>query len=55
MAIPPRLMVLMVSPMPLSASIALSSDSGMVMSDISVVRTFIRKRNRTMATNIPPS
>ena len=55
MAIPPMLMVLIVRPMNLSVSIETSSDSGIVTREMSVVRTFIRKRNSTMMTNTPPS
>ena len=54
-AIPPMLMVLIVRPMNFSVRIDTSSDSGMVTSEMSVVRTFIRKRNSTMTTNTPPS
>ena len=32
-----------------------NSDKGRVMSDITVVRTFARKRNSTSTTNIAPS
>ena len=55
MAMPPRLMVLMVSPMRCSVSSATTSESGMVTSEITVVRTFMRKRKSTMTTKTPPS
>ena len=55
MAIPPRLMVLMVSPIRLRVRSETTSERGMVTSEMSVVRTFIRKMKRTMTTKIPPS
>ena len=54
-AMPPRLMVFIVSPMAWSVSIVTTSDRGMVTRDIIVVLTFMRKRNSTMMTKNPPS
>ena len=54
-AMPPRLMVFIVSPMAWSVSIVTTSDRGMVTRDITVVLTFMRKRNSTMMTKNPPS
>ena len=55
MAIPPRLIVLMVSPIALSTSTAVSSERGSAMREMIVVRVLIRNRNSTMTTNSPPS
>ena len=55
MAMPPMLMVLMVRPITLSTSSVMSSDRGMVTSEISVVRAFIKNMNRMSTTNMPPS
>ena len=55
MAIPPRLMVLMVSPMAWRVRSATTSDRGMVTSEMKVVRTFRRKMKSTMTTKMPPS
>ena len=55
MAIPPRLIVLMVSPKRSSVSIEVMSDKGMVTNEMTVVRTFIRKMKSTITTNSPPS
>ena len=55
MAIPPRLIVLMVSPSTFRVRMATITASGMVISEIMVVRTFIRKRSSTITTKIPPS
>ena len=55
MAIPPRLMVLIVSPMKCRVRMDTSSESGRVTSEIIVVRTLARNRNKTMTTKIPPS
>jgi hypothetical protein len=52
---PPKVIVLMPSPMTLKASAAPSRVTGMVMSVMAVVRTFIKKRKRMMATMIAPS
>ena len=46
MAIPPRLIVFMVSPINLRVSTDITNDKGMVTSEISVVLTFIRKMKR---------
>ena len=48
-------MVLMVRSRACSATIAARSDKGMVTSDMTVVRTFIRKIKRTTTTNTAPS
>ena len=55
MAIPPKLIVFMVSPINLRVSTDITNDKGMVTSEISVVLTFIRKMKRTITTNNPPS
>ena len=55
MAIPPRLMVLMVKPMKCRANIEKSSESGRATSEMMVVRTFIRKKKSTMTTKMAPS
>ena len=55
MAIPPRLMVLMVSPMKCKVSMETSSERGSVTSEMTVVRTLARNRNKTMTTKMPPS
>ena len=55
MAIPPRLIVLIVSPKIFKVRMDTTRASGIVTKEISVVRTFIRKRNSTMTTKIPPS
>ena len=54
-AIPPRLMVLMVRPIKWSTNIDITNDRGMVTREINVVRTFIRKINNTITTKKPPS
>ena len=55
MAIPPRLIVLMVKPISLSARIDTSNESGSATSEMTVVRTFIRKKNNTTTTKNAPS
>jgi len=55
MAIPPSDMVLMVSPSNFRVISESRSESGMAISEISVVRTFSRKRNRMIITKSPPS
>ena len=55
MAIPPRLMVLMVSPMKCKVRMETSSERGSVTSEMTVVRTLARNRNKTMTTKMPPS
>ena len=55
MAMPPRLMVLMVRPKALSVSMLTTSDKGMVTSEMTVVRMFMRKRKRMITTKMPPS
>ena len=55
MAIPPMLMVLMVRPIACSTSMVMSNDKGMVTSEITVVRAFIKKMNSTSTTKMPPS
>ena len=55
MAIPPMLIVLMVSPIAFNTSIVMSSEMGMVTSEISVVRAFIKKMKRMSTTKMPPS
>ena len=54
-AIPPILIVLIVNPINFNVNIDTSSDNGIVTSEISVVRTFIRKKNSTIMTNRAPS
>ena len=54
-AIPPKLIVLIVSPIHLRASIEVTNASGIVTNDITVVRTFIKKIKSTITTKIPPS
>ena len=55
MAIPPRLIVLMVSPIQRMARSDATIESGMETSEITVVRQFIRNMNSTMITKIAPS
>ena len=55
MAIPPRLIVLMVSPKAFRVRIATITESGMVINEITVVRIFIRNKSSTIITKIPPS
>ena len=55
MAMPPRLMVLMVSPRRCSTMRVTMMDSGSATSEMRVVRTSIRKKKRTMMTNIAPT
>ncbi len=55
MAMPPRVIVLIVPPMPLITSTAAMRESGMAVSVMSVARTFIKNRNIMMTTRIPPS
>ena len=47
--------MLMVSPKRWSVSSETMSERGMVTSEITVVRTFIRKSNNTTTTKMPPS
>ena len=54
-AIPPKLMVFMVNPINLRESIAKTNESGIVISDIIVVRAFIKKIINTITTKNPPS
>ena len=54
-AIPPILIVLIVSPINFNVRTDTSRDSGIVTRDMSVVRTFIRKKNSTIITNSAPS
>ena len=55
MAIPPKLIVLMVSPKAFRVRIATITESGMVINEITVVRIFIRNKSSTIITKIPPS
>ena len=55
MAMPPSDMVLMVRPIQWSTSREMTSDRGRVTSEMIVVRTFARKRKRTMTTKRLPS
>lgn len=55
MAIPPRLIVLMVNPNPFSVRMAVSSDSGRATSEMRVTRPFMRKKKSTTTTNRAPS
>ena len=55
MAMPPRLMALMVSPRRWRARTDTNRESGMVMRDMTVARTFMRNRKSTMTTKRPPS
>ena len=55
MAIPPRLMVLMVSPMKCSARTEKRSANGRVTREMTVVRALARKRARMMVTKRAPS
>ena len=55
MAIPPRLIVLMVSPIQRMARSDATIESGMETNEITVVRQFIRNMNSTMITKIAPS
>ena len=54
-AMPPRLMVLMVYPIRLRTSTDIITDKGRGNQEISVVRIFIRKKNSTTITNSAPS
>ena len=55
MAIPPRLIVLMVNPNPFSVRMAVSRESGRATSEMMVTRPFMRKKNSTITTKIAPS
>ena len=55
MAIPPILIVLIVSPINRNTTMATRIDKGMVTSEIRVVRAFIRKINRMITTKTAPS
>lgn len=55
MAMPPRLIVLIVSPIHFNARIDTSSESGSATSEMTVVRKFIRKTSRTITTKTAPS
>ena len=55
MAMPPRLMVLMVRPIQRVTSRVIRMESGMETSEMRVVRQFIRKIKSTRTTNRPPS
>ena len=55
MAIPPKLMVLMVMPNALRVMMVASSDRGMASSEMRVVRKLPRKRKRMMTTSTLPS
>ena len=52
MAMPPRLMVLRLSPNASSTSIVTSSDSGRVIREMTVVRKLARKTKSTMTTKM---
>ncbi len=54
-AIPPRLIVLIVSPIQRSARSEKTIESGIDTSEIIVVRQFMRNMNSTMITNMAPS
>ena len=54
-AIPPRVIVLMVMPRLFITSRATASDSGMATTEMIVVRKFQRKKNRMMMTRRAPS
>ncbi len=55
MARPPRVITLIDRPSAWNTRAVTASDSGIAVSEITVVRTFSRKRNSTMATRIAPS
>ena len=55
MAMPPRLIVFIVSPIQRIASNENTMESGIEMRDMMVVRQFIRNMNSTMITKIAPS
>ena len=55
MARPPRLMVLIVSPKACNTRIATNRDKGRATSEMIVVRTFIKKKKRTIITKTDPS
>jgi hypothetical protein len=54
MANPPRVMVLMVMPNFSMTMTAVSSESGMAMSEMQAVRTLPSNRKSTTATRMPP-
>jgi hypothetical protein len=54
-AIPPRLIVLIVSPSHFKTSIAVSRETGIAISEINVARQFIRKRKSIITTKMEPS
>ena len=54
-AMPPRVIVLIVMPQASMARIATTKESGMAVREMNVVRKFQRKRNSTTVTMIPPS
>ncbi len=55
MAMPPRVIVLMVMPSNCIARIATTSDSGIARAEMAVVWKFHRKRNRMITTRMAPS
>ncbi len=55
MAMPPRLMVLMVCPVRRMTMTVMSSDRGMAVSEMSVTRPFIRNTSSTRTTKKAPS
>ena len=54
-AMPPTDIVFTVSPMSFSTSKVTSKESGMVTSEMKVVRGFIKKTKSTSTTKMPPS
>ncbi len=52
---PPRVIVLIDNPKPAKIIAVITSDSGIAVSVINVVRKFIRKINKSTTTNTPPS
>ncbi len=54
-AIPPRVIVFMLSPRMCRMMIVTITDTGRVTTDIAVVRTFIRKKNKIAITKREPS
>ena len=53
MAIPPRLIVLIVKPSTLSTNTDTSSDNGRATSEMTVTRVFIRKKSTTITKSAP--
>ena len=54
-AIPPKLIVLMVNPINLSVRMDTNSDNGIAINEMNVVRAFIKNKKSTITTKTEPS